>query len=70
MVPPASYTRCQFRVSESRLEPVNSLTVIAEDLLIKHPRLALVPHVGDPDGPDANASFSTLLLKVIPEGLV
>jgi hypothetical protein len=46
------------------------LTVVAQDVLVQYARLALVPHVGDPYGPDADAALRGLLVKVVPERLI
>ena len=45
-------------------------TVISHDALVQHPRLPLVPHVGDPDGPDADAALRAALVQLIPQRLV
>ena len=45
-------------------------TVISHDLLIQDARLALVPHVGDPDGPDADPAFGSAHVKLVPQWLI
>ncbi len=45
-------------------------TVIAHYLLIQHARLALIPHVGDPDGPDADPVLGGAHVKFIPQRLI
>ena len=45
-------------------------TVIAHYLLIQHARLALIPHVGDPDGPDAEPALGGAHVKFIPQRLI
>lgn len=47
-----------------------ALTVVAENLLIQHAGLALIPHVGDPYRPNAYPGFGEPLVQFIPERLV
>ena len=47
-----------------------TLTIIAEYPLISNTRLALIPHIGDPDRSDADALLLRPLIQIVPEGLV